>query len=173
MSVQTAVVKTHAEAAPAVRVLRSNEGKALAVLGTVIIFKELPADNGDAMFAFENRLPPGAMVPPHTEQNHESFLVLEGSFEFELDHVRHRLGPGDFARIAPGVVHTFRNVGTGIGRMLTCVTPGDQHRRFFEAIGEEIDDPANPPAPSGPPDLERVVEAGRQSGIFFVGSAAH
>lgn len=90
-----------------------------------------------------------------------------------IDHKTHRLGPGDFARISPGVVHTFRNAGSELGRVLITVTPGDQHRRLFEAIGEAIDDPANPPAPSGPPDLDRVVELGRQSGIYFLGSAAH
>jgi quercetin dioxygenase-like cupin family protein len=173
MSVQTAAASRPAPAAPAAKVLRSNEGKALAVLGTVIIFKDEPHENDDTLLAFEVRVPPGKQVPPHTEDNHESFLVLEGSFAFEIDHKTQVLGPGDFARIAPGVVHTFRNVGTGLGRMLISVTPGEQHRRFFEAVGEQIDDPANPPAPSGPPDLDRVVELGRQNGIYFLGSAAH
>ena len=173
MSLQTTTPARHAAGAPPARVLHRDQGKALALLGVVIIFKDHPADNDDAVFCFETRMPPGTQVPPHTEDNHESFMVLEGSFEFEVDHRKHRLGPGDFARIGPGVVHTFRNVGRGLGRVLVYTTPGDQHRLFFEAIGEEIDDPNNPPAPSGPPDLARVVELGRQHGIYFLGSPAH
>jgi hypothetical protein len=47
------------------------------------------------------------------------------------------------------------------------VSPGSQHVRFFERLGEPIDDPLNPPQPSGPPDVEELVAVAAESGMDF------
>ncbi len=53
-------------------------------------------------------------------------------------------------------------------RILTLVSPGSQHARFFSTVAEPIDDPSNPPQPSEPPDFERMAAVGHECGIEFL-----
>jgi hypothetical protein len=50
-------------------------------------------------------------------------------------------------------------------RILTLVSPGSQHVRFFTTVAEPIDDPTNPPALIDPPDFERLAAVGHECGI--------
>jgi quercetin dioxygenase-like cupin family protein len=157
-------------AAGTVKHLPANGGRAFALMGSSLTFKYEPDDNGDALMLFEHRMPPTLSVPPHTEQNHEAFYVLEGTLEIEVGggESYYRLGPGDFLSIRPGVLHALHNPGPGTMRTLTLVSPGSQHARFFSTLGEPIDDPTNPPQPSGPPDFERVQHVARECGMEFL-----
>lgn len=147
--------------------LPANKGRSFAHLGTAITFKDEPAKNGDALLLFEMRMPALHGVPPHHEQNQESFYVLEGVLEIEADGKPYRLGAGDFLSIRPGVQHALRNPGPDWVRALTWVAPGSQHVRFFERLGVPIDDPRHPPEPDGPPDLEELVAVARDCGMDF------
>jgi quercetin dioxygenase-like cupin family protein len=155
-------------AATNVKHLPANNGRAFALLGDSITFKDEPDDNGNALMLFEHRMQLTHGVPPHGEHNHEAFYVLEGTLEVEADGERYRLGPGEFLSLRPGVVHSLHNAGPGMMRTLTLVSPGSQHARFFSTLGEPIDDPSNPPQPSGPPDVERLQRVGRECGIEFL-----
>ncbi len=150
-----------------VRHLPRNAGRSFAHLGTAITFKDEPTANGDALLMFEMRMPGEHGVPHHREKNHESFYVLEGVLEIEADGSRYRLEAGDFLSISPGVRHALRNPGPEWVRALTWVSPGTQHVRFFERLGEPIDNPLNPPQPDGPPDLEELVAVARECGMEF------
>ncbi len=155
-------------AATNVKHLPANGGRTFGLLGDSITFKDEPDDNGDALLLFEHWMPPTRGVPPHREQNHEAFYVLEGTLEVEADGEHYRLGPGEFLSLRPGVVHSLHNPGPGWQHVLTLVSPGIQHARFFSALGEPIDDPLDPPQPSGPPDFERLRRVGRECGIEFL-----
>jgi mannose-6-phosphate isomerase-like protein (cupin superfamily) len=148
--------------------LPAGTGRAVSILGDALTFKSEPDDNPNAPLLFEHMLPPMTGVPPHREHNHEAFYVLEGTLEVEAQGERYRLGPDDFLRIAPNVVHALHNPGPERTRVLTLVSPGGQHARFFSTVGTPITDPANPPRPEGPPDVERLVSAGRACGIEFL-----
>lgn len=150
-----------------VKHLPADQGRSFAHLGVSISFKDEPADNGDSLLMFECRMPAGSGVPPHTEHNHEAFYVLEGTLEVKADGHTYPLGAGDFLGIEPGVLHSLHNPGPGWNRALTWVSPGSQHVRFFETLGEPLDDPANPPQPSGPPDLEELVAVAAECGMDF------
>ncbi len=150
-----------------VRHLPANRGRAFAHLGTSITFKDEPEDNGDALLAFEVRMPAGNGVPPHTERNHEAFYVVAGTLDVEADGTRYRLGAGDFLSIRPGVLHSLHNPGPDWAQVLTWVSPGTQHVRFFEGVGEPIDDPLAPPQPDGPPDVEELTRVARECGMDF------
>lgn len=147
--------------------LQANQGRCFAHLGVSINFKDEPAGNGDSLLLFECRMPAGSGVPPHTERNHEAFYVLEGRLDVEADGRHYSLGPGDFLGIEPGVRHALRNPGPGWNLALTWVSPGSQHVRFFETLGEPIDDPLNPPQPSGPPDVAELVAVAAECGMDF------
>ena len=154
-----------------VKYLPQNGGRAFANLGQTISCKAEPEDTDDALFLFEHRMPPTLGVPAHTERNYEAFYVLEGTLEVEADGERYRLGPGEFLSMRPGVVHSLRNPEPGMTRILTLVSPGSQHARFFTTVAEPIEDPSNPPQPSGPPDIEdieRMAAVGHECGIEFL-----
>jgi quercetin dioxygenase-like cupin family protein len=164
---------THTLSMANVKHLPANRGRAFAfpLNGSTVSFKAEPDDNDDALFLFEVRLLPTFSVPAHTERTYEAFYVLEGTLELEADGERYRLGPNDFVSIRPGIVHALHNPGPGMMRILSLVSPGSQHARFFSTLGKPIDDPSNPPQPSGPPDFkdfERLAAVGRECGIEFL-----
>jgi quercetin dioxygenase-like cupin family protein len=145
----------------------ANRGRCFAHLGSSVSFKDEPADNGNALLLFECRMPAGHGVPPHSEKNHEAFYVLEGVLEIEAGGERYRLSAGDYLSIRPGVVHALSNPGPAWMRALMLTAPGAQHVRFFETLGEPIEDPRNPPAPNGPPDVARLIAVARECGLDF------
>jgi quercetin dioxygenase-like cupin family protein len=151
----------------AIKYLPANRGRSFAHLGTAISFKDEPSENGDTLLLFEMRMPGGNRVPPHRERNHEAFYVLEGTLEVTADGQPFRLGAGDFLAIRPGVLHALHNPVSEWCRALTWVSPGSQHVRFFERLGEPIDDPRHPPQPKGPPDVEELIAVARECGMEF------
>jgi quercetin dioxygenase-like cupin family protein len=151
-----------------VKHLPANAGRAFGLMGSSLIFKQEPDETGNALMLFEHRMPAGLGVPPHRERNHEAFYVLEGTLEVEAGADRYRLGPGEFLAVEPGVVHALHNPGPGAMRVLTLVSPGSQHARFFSTLGRPIDDPTNPPAPDRSLDFARVDQVARECGIEFL-----
>lgn len=154
--------------ATTVQHLPAGSGRSFALMGSVLTFKDEPAQNEDALMAFEHQCPSGLGVPPHSERNHEAFYVLEGTLEVEADGDHYRLEPGDFLGIPPGIVHSLHNPGPGCMRVLTIVSPGSRHERFFTTLADPIDDPASPPQPTAPPDFERVSRIAHECGIDFL-----
>jgi quercetin dioxygenase-like cupin family protein len=146
--------------------LEPNGGRAFSHLGTSIVFKQEPNETGD-VFLFEMRMPAGNGVPPHTERNREAFYVLDGVLEVAVDGEPRRLGAGEFLAIEPGTLHSLHNPGPSWVHALTWVAPGRQHVRFFEQLGEPLDDPMNPPQPDGPPDVEELMRVARECGMEF------
>jgi mannose-6-phosphate isomerase-like protein (cupin superfamily) len=153
-----------------VKYLPANAGRAFAHLGSSLVFKDEPDDNGNALFLFECRMPPSHGVPPHTERNHEAFYVLEGTLDIDAAGEHYHLTPGAFLSIPPGVLHALRNPGPVWLRALMLTSPGSQHVRFFETLGEPIEDPLNPPQPSGPPDFARLMAVAKECGMEFQAS---
>lgn len=150
-----------------IRHLPAHAGRSFAHLGTAITFKDEPSDNGDMLLLFEVRMPPGNGVPPHHERNHEAFYVLEGALEVRSEERSYRLEAGHFLSIAPGTVHALHNPGPDCVVVLTWVSPGNQHVRFFETLGEPIENPFDPPQPTGPPDVQELTRVARECGMEF------
>lgn len=68
--------------------------------------------------------PPGGGPPPHLHQNEdETFFVLEGNYEFLSNGEWKPIPAGETVHSRRGSVHTFRNAGSTIGRMLVFVAP--------------------------------------------------
>jgi mannose-6-phosphate isomerase-like protein (cupin superfamily) len=149
----------------------AGSGRAFAIMGSVLTFKNDPADESDPL-VFEHRERPGGFVPPHREPNSESFFVLEGTLEVEVDGKRYELRSGDFLVVPPGVQHSLRNAGADWMRVLTTVWPGAAHVRFFSAVGEPIDPKATPAEPAKT-DPRRMVAVARENGIEFAPPPDH
>ena len=63
--------------------------------------------------------PPGLGVPPNIHhQQDEAFYVLEGQFSLLSGDEMIEAGPGSFTRIPKGTLHSFKNTGESIGKLL-------------------------------------------------------
>ena len=147
--------------------VRPGEGsKSLWVLGELVTCKVSSQRTGGAYSLFEVVTQPGGGPPPHVQHREdEAFYVLEGEYEF-LDEGRTiRAGAGSLMYIPKGNLHTHKNAGVGIGRMLMTQTPGGLHERFFEVIGEEAKDTSTPLGSEDPPDMESIAKIAAEYGI--------
>ena len=90
-----------------------------------IFIKATGEDTGQSLFLAESTLGPGFPgPPPHRHRElHDMFYVLEGTLTLRLGDREVEAGPGSFACIPPGVVHTFRNDSSEPVRMLNFNTP--------------------------------------------------
>jgi len=102
---------------------------------------------------------PGNGPPPHRHENEdETFVIIEGEYELLVDGEWVKGGPGDAFYRRRGTVHTFRNSGTTVGKILVFVQPGG-----FENYLEELS-PLSVPA-----DLPKLIEISNRYGLFFPG----
>lgn len=136
-------------------------------LGNILTFRARYNDTRKNFTVIEVLTAPNAGPPPHTQTDQEAFLVLDGLYEITVDgDVRH-CGPGAFIHVAPGSMHSFRNIADTPSRMLLINFPGDLHEAFFETIGD--------PLPSGTtqfpemkaPDIAAIVQTAAQFGIHI------
>ena len=100
--------------------LEANEGERLPAgkrVATIKIGRE-------ELSLIEFELEPGFEGPePHGHDDHvDSFYVLEGEAEFQLEGEKLLLGAGSFVAAPPGVVHTFSS-GPGRSRLLNVHAP--------------------------------------------------
>jgi oxalate decarboxylase/phosphoglucose isomerase-like protein (cupin superfamily) len=79
------------------------------------------------------------------------FYVLEGTLTLRLGDRTIKSGPGSFACVPPGVVHTFRNDGDGPVRLLNFTTPAG-----FENYMRDLAEAAHP-GPLTPEVIARVA----------------
>src|SRR5205823_11763754 len=92
------------------------EGRTLLVGGgDYVTYKATSAETDGAYFCFEVSTTPGFGPPLHRHAYRELFYVIEGSYEFTLQHgdeIETIVGTaGTSLAIPPNVPHTFRNAG--------------------------------------------------------------
>jgi mannose-6-phosphate isomerase-like protein (cupin superfamily) len=63
--------------------------------------------------------------PPHTIQHSEVIVIIEGTVAFEHDGKSDKLGPGGVIFVAPGTLHTVRNVGDQTAKYCVVQIGGD------------------------------------------------
>jgi mannose-6-phosphate isomerase-like protein (cupin superfamily) len=92
-------------------------------------------DDGRTLAVVESSLPPGFPGPVLHRHNEttDSFWVLEGTLTLRLGDDTVEAGPGTYALVPPGVVHTFSNPGDSPVRVLNLMFPGGFERYFVEA----------------------------------------
>jgi mannose-6-phosphate isomerase-like protein (cupin superfamily) len=78
---------------------------------------------------------------PHYHERHaDSFYVLEGELEFQVDGKTVRAPAGTSVVVPPGVVHAFTNPGLGLARFLNIHTPESGFIDYLRARdrGEDV-----------------------------------
>jgi mannose-6-phosphate isomerase-like protein (cupin superfamily) len=145
------------------------------LLGIILRFLIRNKDGSEAYSLVEALVSPGGGPPLNRHPgDDEGFYVLDGRFEFKIADKTFQAGKGAFVRIPNGEVHTFKNIGETPARMLVLNVPGMGHDRFFSQAGDPL--PTGTvafPAASGAPDIPRLLELGRQSGIEFLLPPGH
>lgn len=98
---------------------------------------------------FEVTTPPGGGPPLHIHQDvDESFYVIDGEYEIELDGEKHKAPTGTLVYGPRGVGHAFVNTWRKPSRMLCIATPGGVED-WFEELGRLLDR-------QGPPEWEAM-----------------
>jgi mannose-6-phosphate isomerase-like protein (cupin superfamily) len=123
-------------------------GEGDSILGGAALFK---AEGGDAEGTFslsETTLLPGfpGPVPHRHERLLDSFYVLEGTLTVRLGDREVEAGPGSFAIVPPGNVHTFANRSDAPVRMLNLMAPGGFEQYLKEVAA--VMTPGEPPDPA-------------------------
>jgi quercetin dioxygenase-like cupin family protein len=146
-------------------VLGANEGRTptpLDVVGETGLAKVRAADSGGQLCFFDFVAPPKSGPPLHRHSREdELFYVLEGELVFQLDGVRHTVGPGGTVYSPRGVVHAYQNFTTSDARLLIATMPG-----AFGVMFEEV----SAATPAGRLPSMAVLEAlHRKYGITTMG----
>ncbi len=133
------------------------EGKAVWMVGTdLMTFKATGEDTDGAFALFDSLVLPGGGPPPHIHTREaESFYVLEGEFEFLAGDEWIKAASGSFVHVPKGALHTLKNAGSEVGRLLTLVAPAGLEK-FFEEVGVPGTDISSPP-PFGPDDIGSML----------------
>ena len=157
-----------AGSATAIKHLPTGRGRSFSIFGSILTFKDEPQGGAHNHLTFEHRELPNSSVPPHREPSHESWYVLEGTLEVDVEGAKYQLGSGDFLAIPPGTLHSLHNPGPGPMRVLTTVSPGDAHVRLFTAVGQPVDDGLPLPKEPAATDPRQLASVARECGIEFL-----
>ena len=121
----------------------------------------MPAEHtGGTFSALVGEIKPGEGPPPHLHRDREEyFFVLEGTYDLSVNGSHTTIGPGTLVFVPRGTVHAFKNVGTGVGKVLEWTIPGNNYA-YFRAIHEM--------EAGGGFDPERLAEINREFATEFV-----
>lgn len=112
----------------------------------------------DAQYAvFEEQVPPLGGPPPHMHPDEEVFYVVEGSFEFVLNDLENpfKVLPGSVVHVPSNALHTFKNVGNTMGKMVVLLSPGNL-LEYFRVIGEPLEKSGERPDLTKVPDFSKI-----------------
>jgi mannose-6-phosphate isomerase-like protein (cupin superfamily) len=125
----------------------------------VIGHRVTPIPAGARVAAFEVMTPPGIPGPPphHHEDASEFFFVTAGRLGVMRDGAWTSMGPGGYAEVPRGAVHTFRNEADEELRFITGYEPMG-FEGFFEEFGIEASTPGAFEASLSEETIRRVVE---------------
>jgi quercetin dioxygenase-like cupin family protein len=150
------------------RYVPSDSGPSFWGPGDRYTFLVTGEQSGNAYFIMEGIVPPEGGPPPHIHhREHESFYVLDGTFEFRMESKLVLASKGDFIHIPCGTVHAWRNPTTSNARLLIIFSPsGMEH--FFEETLEPVEDRTAPQPANMDAVVARFVEAAPRHGLEFV-----
>ena len=98
---------------------------------------------------------PGGGPPPHIHsREEEGFYILDGEITFNVEGKRIVAGPGMFANVSIGTLHSFKNESGKPVRMLISLAPAGLEKMFLE-VGQELK-PGTTTAP--PPDAAEIAK---------------
>ena len=145
---------------------KRDEGQALWMLGSLYDVKVGSDATGGALTVIEMTIPPGqgTSPPPHKHDGGEAAYVLEGTVRFHSDGQTFEASQGSFVYFPKGTLEWPEATGNVPARILAIYAPG-RIDKFFAEVAEPAKTRTLPPPPSGPPDVEKLVAAGKKYGL--------
>jgi quercetin dioxygenase-like cupin family protein len=154
--------------APAAFAVADGEGEPRWFLGQLIAVRAAGGQTGGAFALTEMTMRQGPASPLHVQPlDDETFHVLEGDLTFHADGRELSATAGTTVVVPRGTPHAFR-VDSEQARVLVLNTPAG-HEEFFLAMSEPATERVLPPAPDGPPDMERMGRAAADAGFEILG----
>jgi quercetin dioxygenase-like cupin family protein len=103
-----------------------------AALGGQILVKVSGRDTEGSYAVFEIPTRPLSGPPLHFHEiEDEWFYGLKGEHDFQIGNERFRIGPGASVFAPKRIPHTWLNVSSSAGKMLTIVQPAGGLEQFF------------------------------------------
>lgn len=130
------------------------DGRVLRAVGDEITVLQ----SGGNFEVFELSGPAESGPPPHAHPWDESYYVLEGRVAVTCGDEQATFGPGQFATVPAGTVHTYR-IESPTAKVLV-MTSGARAAAFFADL--DANAPSGPPTPA---TLPAVIEVARRNGI--------
>jgi quercetin dioxygenase-like cupin family protein len=154
--------------APGHRHFPPNEGNSFTLGRITVTFKTTAADNAGAYTLLEAIEPPGSGAGRHRHPTFdETFVIIEGHYEFQIGEQVFKLGPGEMVFVPRGTPHAFKSVGPEFGRQLVISSPGGIFDAFIRDVAKSAVDTGSP-SRSGPATDFRAIAA--KYGIEFLES---
>ncbi len=146
--------------------LRSpTEGRTIAVVGDVYRFLATGEDTNGTYAMWEAIVPPGGGPPPHVHsREEEAFYILEGEITFQVGEQTIVAGPGMFANMPIGSLHTFRNASNKTAKMIITVAPAGLEEMFFE-VGQAVEPGTTTASPPAKEEIEKLLAAAPRYGV--------
>ena len=118
-------------------------GKAYQLGPLQLAFKRRSGDQEDSYSLIESLEQPGASVALHRHAAwQETFVVLEGRFDFQVAGELRSLEPGEILVIPRGAPHGFACTSPEPGRLLTISSPARVFEAFVADTSAANSDPA-------------------------------
>ena len=102
----------------------------------------------------------GPPVPHYHTREDETFYILEGLFEVEIDDQIIEVGPGDTAFAPRYIPHNWRCVDENGGKAIAIITPGG-FEQFLAELAEML-------PPAGPEDIAKMNRHFQNYGVVPV-----
>jgi len=139
-------------------------GTKVNVLGTLLVIRIHGRDTNGVLSVVESHDTPGGGPPPHIHHREdETFQILEGEYEFNVDGKTIRAAPGATLFAPRGVAHTYRCISQAPGRLMCTITPSG-FEGFFEEIGALI--------PQQQQDISQVMAIAKKFSLEILPSPA-
>jgi quercetin dioxygenase-like cupin family protein len=145
----------------------AGEGERIWIVADTMTFKATGESTGGNLMLLENLTAPGGGPPPHVHTGEDEFFyVLDGSFEIRIGDQLHAVGPGGFAYVPRGTVHSFRNTAKTPSRILVGFTPAGMEGFFRDSGRPATDD--GPAPPVNEDEIARTMAAAPKYGVEAV-----
>jgi len=108
-------------------------GNISGVYLNIFIQKDFGAHHHNFLFI---RYPPGAHIKPHDHAYEESYFILDGEVETEIEGVRQTVRAGDVVWTGVGCGHAFYNTSDAPVSWLETFTPQPPAQNVFRFFGE-------------------------------------
>jgi len=149
------------------RLVAADTGPAFWGPGDRYTFLVTGAQSDGAYFTLEALVPPRGGPPPHLHRReHESFYLLEGTVSLTVGNQTIRASKGDFVHIPRGTLHTFRDDGETVARMLVVFSPAGMEK-YMEEVFEPVRDRSAAPPAVTEALIARMMAAADKHGVEF------